>query len=56
VAKPLRAPAVEASDLWVMVAFALVMLPLFWTGRLLQRWEGGLLLAGYFAYLYSRWP
>lgn len=56
VAKPLQAPNILPSDLYVMVGFALVMLPLFWTGRSLQRWEGGLLLAGYVTYVWSRWP
>ena len=56
VAKPLQAPNILPSDLWIMVGFALVMLPLFWTGRSLQRWEGAVLLAGYVTYVCSRWP
>jgi cation:H+ antiporter len=47
---------ITALDLWVMVAFSIGVLPLLWTRRRLQRWEGGLLLAGYLAYLWSLWP
>jgi len=37
-------------DLPVMVAVAVVCLPVFITGRLISRWEGGLFLAYYVAY------
>ncbi|MFH1039412.1 MAG: calcium/sodium antiporter [PVC group bacterium] len=53
---PLRAPGITGLDLWVMVAFAATLLPLLWTGRLLQRWEGGVLLSGYAVYLWTLWP
>lgn len=55
-ARPLSAPMITSTDLWVMLAFAVGILPLLWTSRKLQRWEGGLLLAGYLAYLWSLWP
>ena len=55
-ARPLSAPMIRSTDLWVMLAFAVGILPLLWTSRRLQRWEGGLLLAGYLAYLWSLWP
>lgn len=54
--KPLNSSALQPSDLWVMVAFAVVVLPLLWTGRTMQRWEGGLLLCGYIGYVWLRWP
>ena len=38
-------------DVGVMVLLALILWPLLWTGRRLQRWEGVLLLAVYAAYL-----
>lgn len=38
-------------DIWVMVAAALACLPVFITGREIARWEGGMLLALYAAYL-----
>lgn len=54
--RPLSVPAITNVDLWVMVAFAAGVLPLLWTSRKLQRWEGGVLLAGYLAYLWWLWP
>ncbi len=37
-------------DIPVMVAVAIACLPIFFTGHLIARWEGGLFLAYYFAY------
>lgn len=54
--RPFGAPGIREADLWVMVAFAIALLPLLWTGRRLQRWEGALLLAGYAGYLWWCWP
>lgn len=54
--RPLVAPGIQQIDLWVMLAFAIGLLPLLWSGRTLQRWEGLLLLAGYGAFLWLRWP
>jgi len=56
VVTPLTAPGISTVDLGVMVIAALLLLPLAWTGRILQRWEGGLLLLGYGAYLWWLWP
>ena len=44
-------PAVLAFDLWVMVAVALACLPVFVSGREIARWEGGVFLAYYLAYV-----
>jgi cation:H+ antiporter len=38
-------------DLWVMLAVALACLPVFLTGREIARWEGGLFLGYYAAYV-----
>ncbi len=54
--RPIGATGVSVIDLAVMCAFAVALLPLMWTGRNLQRWEGGLLLAGYGGYLVALWP
>ena len=43
-------PQVMWFDLPVMVAVALAALPIFVTGGVISRWEGGILLAYYFAY------
>lgn len=45
------APALVRFDLPAMILIAVLLLPLAWTGRSLSRWEGGLLLAAYLAYL-----
>ncbi|NQU45401.1 calcium/sodium antiporter [bacterium] len=53
---PLEAPGISPVDTWVMVAFAVALLPLLWTGQRLQRWEGGLLIGGYVLYVWTLWP
>lgn len=40
-----------AFDLWVMLAVAIACLPIFFTGREIARWEGGLFLFAYVAYV-----
>lgn len=44
-------PALLAFDLWVMVAVALACLPIFLSGREIARWEGGVFLGYYVAYV-----
>jgi len=43
-------PAAEAFDIPVMLAVAIITLPIFFTGRLIARWEGWLFLFYYLAY------
>lgn len=38
-------------DLWVLVILSVALLPIFWSGGALKRWEGALLLASYAAYV-----
>jgi cation:H+ antiporter len=38
-------------DIWVMLAVALACLPVFLTGRAIERWEGGVFVAYYAAYV-----
>jgi cation:H+ antiporter len=38
-------------DIWVMIAVALACLPIFMTGREIARWEGGVFLLYYAAYV-----
>ena len=45
------APSLLAFDIWVMLAVALACLPVFLTGREIARWEGGVFLGYYFAYV-----
>ncbi len=43
--------AVQNFDIWVMLAVALACLPIFMTGREIARWEGGVFLLYYAAYV-----
>jgi cation:H+ antiporter len=45
------APSLLAFDIWVMLAVALACLPVFMTGHEIARWEGGVFLAYYVAYV-----
>lgn len=45
------APSLLAFDIWVMLAVALACLPVFITDREIARWEGGVFLAYYIAYV-----
>lgn len=51
--RPIEAQGLRPLDLIVLVACAVLILPLMWRGWVLNRWEGAALLAGYVAYLYS---
>lgn len=44
-------PALLNFDIWVMLVVALACLPVFLTGREIARWEGGVFLAYYAAYV-----
>jgi cation:H+ antiporter len=43
-------PSLLWNDLPVMILVAVACLPIFFTGRTISRWEGGVLLAFYVAY------
>jgi cation:H+ antiporter len=45
------APSLLTFDIWVMLAVALACLPIFLTGREIARWEGGVFLGYYVAYV-----
>jgi cation:H+ antiporter len=45
------APSVLSFDLWVMLAVALACLPVFMSGREIARWEGGVFVGYYGAYV-----
>jgi cation:H+ antiporter len=49
--RPIEAdPEVILFEIPVMVAFSVALLPLSWTGKRIERWEGGVLVAGYIAF------
>ena len=51
VLKPMEISGITLTDLAVMGVFSIALLPLLWTKRQLQRWEGAVLLLGYGVYL-----
>lgn len=55
-ARPFAAPAITMLDLVTMLALSVGVIVLMWSARSLQRWEGGVLLLAYGAYLWARWP
>lgn len=44
------APSILAFDMWVMLAVAVACLPVFFSGREIARWEGGVFVGYYAAY------
>jgi len=56
IVSPLRAPGVSPLDLGAMLLFTALLVPLLYTGRLLLRLEGALLLGLYGIYLFLLWP
>jgi cation:H+ antiporter len=53
---PLNATGITMLDYGFMIAFSLLLLPLLYTGRVLHRVEGLLLLGLYGIYLFLLWP
>jgi len=50
--EPLAVPrSIATLDAWVMLGVTLLLLAFLMTGLRLERWEGGVLLAAYFAYV-----
>lgn len=43
--------AATGFDLWVLVILSVALLPIFWAGSALRRWEAGVLLTGYAVYV-----
>lgn len=56
VVSPLSAPGISNMDYLTMVVLTALMIPLLYTGRILHRSEGALLLALYGIYLFLIWP
>ena len=54
--RPMTGEGIRMTDLYVAIAFAVALVPVLWSGRILQRWEGGLLLVGYIVYVATLWP
>ena len=56
IVSPIEAPGISTMDYGVMILFTVLLIPLLYTGRMLHRVEGGVLLALYFGYLFLLWP
>lgn len=56
VVKPLNAPGISMVDIGVMIAMAVAFLIMAFTGRVIRRWEGFVLLLGYAGYMVWLWP
>lgn len=48
--KPVVSSGIEMVDLYVMIGFTVLLIPVLWKGSRITRWEGAVLLAGYFGY------
>jgi cation:H+ antiporter len=55
-AHPIISEGISQVDIWVMMAFSVLLLPMMWTDMKLRRIESVILLAGYCAYLAWLWP
>lgn len=53
---PIHAPGISMLDYTMMIVFSALLIPLLYTGRLLHRIEGALLLALYGCYLFMLLP
>lgn len=53
---PISASGIRSFDILVMIGFSILLLPVIRSGSRLSRIEGGILLAGYVAYLILLWP
>ncbi len=49
--KPIGAGSLRPLDIGALIGSAVLLYPLMWRGRVLARWEGAILLAGYAAYV-----
>ena len=56
IVSPLNAPGIAWLDYAAMLAFTVLLIPLLYTGRTLQRLEGLALLVLYGGYLFLLWP
>ena len=53
---PLDTKGIKSSDLYVMLAVTILLLPTVKTGLVIDRKEGLLFLGIYFGYIYYLWP
>lgn len=56
IVSPISAPGISTVDYLTMIILTVLVIPLLYTGRVLHRLEGGVLLALYGLYLFILWP
>jgi len=54
--RPLSSADFSSADYIVMIGFAVILLPMAWSGKTLSRPEGTVLLLGYLSYMAYIWP
>jgi cation:H+ antiporter len=54
--KPLHGAGIQMTDIYITIAFAVILVPILRTGQKLMRWEGALLLTAYVGYMVWLWP
>jgi len=53
--QPLNISHIESMDLWVMLAFTILLIPIMASKSTISRWEGSILLMGYLFYATYLW-
>lgn len=53
---PVRTSGLQQIDLWMMIGVTVILFPMLWTGKRLNRAEGLVLVACYLGYLAFMWP
>jgi cation:H+ antiporter len=56
IVSPIKTTTDFSFDIWVMVGFSALALPLLYSKLKLERWEGGVLVLAYLGYLAILWP
>lgn len=56
VVSPINAPGISMFDYATMIVFTVALIPLLYTGKILNRFEGCVLLLLYVAYVFILWP
>lgn len=54
--RPMTGEGIRMTDLYVAIAFGVALVPILWSGRIMRRAEGGVLLVGYLIYVITLWP
>ena len=50
--RPIGMGGIHRTDIFIMILMAILLLPLAWSGFIIKRWEGAILLLFYFCYVF----